>query len=194
MQSLAFDHADASDIAYVALFHPVNNAAQIRKRIIDAAKMEGEEGEKERNAVNFAFIDATLITSVLHLQTVIHQAILAESEGMLRTKTVHSEVIFALNPTNNITESIRRYGVSDSSRALLVVHITKRSQTHPVSEIEKNLSAAIDGVMVPLSELDGLTDWDRVKKYHKLNNLGENQLAYIDNIVVSSAAMKSVMQ
>ena len=68
--------------------------------------------------VNFAFVNATLvsaagavffrllnsrqITSVLHLQTAVYQAILAACHGSLRTKTVHSEVLWALNPTNNV--------------------------------------------------------------------------------------------
>src|SRR5437879_3609846 len=42
------------------------------------------------------------ITSPLHLQTAIYQALLSESQGSLRTKTIHSEIIWALNPTNNV--------------------------------------------------------------------------------------------
>lgn len=109
--------------AYIALFRNVLNALEIKNRIIFAATAEGDTGEKEREAVNFAFIDARLvrticphffififalnmirqITSKLHLETAIYQAILAgESQAGLRTKTVHSEILFYLNPTNNV--------------------------------------------------------------------------------------------
>lgn len=100
MDSFTFDHLDA--IAYYALYTPINNAAPIRQRIVAAATAIGPEGDREREEMNFAFIDASLITSLLHLQTGIHQAILTDSQGALRTKTVHSEILWSLNPTNNV--------------------------------------------------------------------------------------------
>ncbi|KAG7096484.1 hypothetical protein E1B28_003914 [Marasmius oreades] len=195
MESFVFDHVRGvgSDSAYVALYSPVANASAIRKRIMDASKMEGEEGERERDAINFAFIDATLITSRLHLQTAIHQAILAESQNSLRTKTVHSEILFALNPTNNITEAIRRYGVSDSSRALLVVHIGPGHRSS-LSETENKMKKAVEGVLKPLGELEELTDWQRIKKYHRLNTADDEDHASVNDFVISAVAMKTVMQ
>ena len=49
-------------VAHVALYAPVNNAKELRSRIIQAATLEGDEGEQERQAVNFAFIDARLVS------------------------------------------------------------------------------------------------------------------------------------
>jgi len=46
---------------HVALFRNVSNSANIKNRIIAASTAEGDEGEKEREAVNFAFIDARLV-------------------------------------------------------------------------------------------------------------------------------------
>ena len=69
------------------------------------------------------------ITSVLHIQTAIAQALLAATQNTLRTKTVHSEIIWALNPSNNVSylgksyvltsdysshRSLRRYGAMAS--------------------------------------------------------------------------------
>jgi hypothetical protein len=36
------------------------------------------------------------------LETAIHQAILTERQGALRTKYVHSEILLVLNPGNNV--------------------------------------------------------------------------------------------
>jgi len=114
----------------------------------------------------------------LHLQTAIYHAILAASQGCLRTKTVHSEVLWALNPTNNvcqshdlrilspdrqflqISEAIRRYGISDSSTALFVVRIASPSLT----DVRDKMNAVVEGKMVPLMVLDQVTDWSLVKK------------------------------
>jgi EKC/KEOPS complex subunit CGI121/TPRKB len=122
MESFAYPHF--SSTVHVALFVNVTNAAKLRARIIRASTLQGEGGEEEREAVNFAFVDARLVchkpcmttlwtvrlrvvcsqvTSVLHIQTAITQALLAAAQNILRTKTVHSEVIWALNPSNNVS-------------------------------------------------------------------------------------------
>ncbi|KAI0314734.1 CGI-121-domain-containing protein [Amylostereum chailletii] len=199
METLTYDHFPASlSTAHVALFVGVSNAKALRARIVAAATREGPEGDAERQAVNFAFVDARLVTSVLHLRTAIQQAILAETQGALRTRTVHSEVLWALNPSNNITEAIRRYGVSDGSTALFVVRVAPPG----VDDIEARMRAVVSGSLSGVGALSGLTDWGAVKKYHKLNGEpaiasagkdGERERAVVDNIVVSSVAMKSVM-
>ncbi|KAJ3811281.1 kinase binding protein CGI-121-domain-containing protein [Lentinula lateritia] len=201
MESFRFNH---NNEAHAMLFYPVSNPGKIKQRIIDAAKSKGHEAEEEREAVNFSFIDASLITSRLHLETALNQAILAESQGSLRTKTVHSEILFALNPTNNITEAIRRYGVSDTTKALLVVQIVNSSATTAtaasISDVEIQMKNVVNGTIVSFDELAKLTDWNTVEKYHKLGNEVKEKRdvaqarAFIDNVAVSSVAMKSVMQ
>lgn len=46
---------------YIALFTGVQNASQLRSRLIQAATMVGPDGEVEREAVNFSFIEARLV-------------------------------------------------------------------------------------------------------------------------------------
>ncbi|KAN0140165.1 Kinase binding protein CGI-121 domain containing protein [Lactarius tabidus] len=195
MESFAYPHFSSK--AHVALFNCVTNAAELRARIVRASTLEGDEGDAEREAVNFAFIDARLITSVLHIQTAITQALLAAAQNTLRTKTVHSEIIWALNPSNNITEALRRYGVTDASTALFVVHIDPLASL----DVRSRMSEVVQGTLVPMSTLADLTDWVAVKKYNKLGGdpiikeiqddpAREHNL--IDNIVVSFVAMKSV--
>ena len=47
---------------YLALLTDVRNAPQLKKRLVSASVMTGDEGEVEREAVNFAFIDARLVS------------------------------------------------------------------------------------------------------------------------------------
>lgn len=47
---------------HVAYFEDVINAATIRKRLVDAARTEGTEGDALRSAVDFAFVDAELVS------------------------------------------------------------------------------------------------------------------------------------
>ncbi|KAF8708988.1 hypothetical protein RHS03_03239, partial [Rhizoctonia solani] len=193
---------------HIALFTNVQNASELRSRLIKASTMEGEEGEEEREAVNFAFVDAAPITSLLHLQTAIQQATLASTDGTLRTKTVHSEILWALNNSNNISESIKRFGISDSSKSVFVVRVT--SPELSVENILGSMKAAIQGEEVPIEALSEITDWPLVCKYYKVSNdpavveltkgskeesqkFSEEAKATINEIVVSSVAMKNVM-
>ncbi|KIY45147.1 CGI-121-domain-containing protein [Fistulina hepatica ATCC 64428] len=191
METITFPHfPDHLSVAHVALYTNVRNGASLKARIVKAATDEGADGDRERHAVNFAFIDARLITSPLHLRTAIQQAIISAADDALRTKSVHSEILWALNPTNNISEALRRYGVSDTTTALLVVRICGRSDVG-ANAMRMQAEAVVQGDLVPLSHLAELTDW----AYHKLNNepsVGDDH-AVIDNIVVSTVAVKSVM-
>ncbi|PSR72866.1 hypothetical protein PHLCEN_2v11233 [Hermanssonia centrifuga] len=150
---------------YIALFDRVSNAAEIRSRLVKAVSMTGPEGEHEREIMNFAFIDARLICSRLHLQTAIYHAAVAHIQKSLRTKTVHSEVLWILNPSNNISEAIRRYGVSDDSTAVFVVRIANST-----TDVKTKMQSVVKGDLVPISDLQNITDWGNVKKYNKLNN------------------------
>ncbi|TFK64722.1 CGI-121-domain-containing protein [Pluteus cervinus] len=197
METYTFNaYPDHLNTAHVALFHNLKNAAALRAQIRAAAT---SPDEADRDAVNFAFVEPRLITSRLHLQTAIAQASLAAAQGNLRTKTVHSEILWALNPTNNITEALRRYGNSDTSTTLLVVRVG--GMDVPAETVLKQMNEVAIGDVQPLDTLEALTDWSSVKKYHKLNNEvaiktardvnHEHQI--VDNIVVTSVAMKSVV-
>ncbi len=54
---------------YIALFDRVSNAAEIRSRLVKAVSMTGPEGEHEREIMNFAFIDARLVSIILFLHS-----------------------------------------------------------------------------------------------------------------------------
>ena len=64
MQSFVYDNfpSEISNVHF-ALITNVDNASQIRSRIISAATEAGPEGDKERAAVNFAFVEATLVSA-----------------------------------------------------------------------------------------------------------------------------------
>ena len=46
---------------HLALYCSVSNAAELRKRLVTAATLPGEDGDREREAVNYAFVDAKLV-------------------------------------------------------------------------------------------------------------------------------------
>jgi len=114
----SWEYPNLSAVVHVALFDNVRDAKTLRSRLVAAASLPGADGEAEREAVNFAFVEASLVgyassrdpvvrlsnyqvASQLHFQTAVLYALLALQGNTLRTKTVHSEILWALNPTNN---------------------------------------------------------------------------------------------
>lgn len=73
MESFAYPHF--SSIAHVALFNGVTNAAELRARIVRASSLEGDEGDAEREAVNFAFINARLVGEMYDTDVLVYATI-----------------------------------------------------------------------------------------------------------------------
>ncbi|CAG5927707.1 unnamed protein product [Menidia menidia] len=85
-----------------------------------------------------------------HLQTV----------GKLKTRSLNSEIIFNLSPTNNISEAFRRFGASEGDGAVLVVVVHDKDQVQVPSEIR----ARVDGRQVPVEEISSLSDPAAIRK------------------------------
>jgi EKC/KEOPS complex subunit CGI121/TPRKB len=47
---------------FIALCKNVSNVTEVKTRIVSASITEGEAGEREREAVNFAFVNARLVS------------------------------------------------------------------------------------------------------------------------------------
>lgn len=58
----SFEYPQFNVQTSISLFTAVQNAAKLRARIVQAASLTGSEGDLEREAVSFAFIDARLVS------------------------------------------------------------------------------------------------------------------------------------
>ncbi|KAF7365448.1 hypothetical protein MVEN_00417800 [Mycena venus] len=67
-----------------------------------------------------------------------------------------------------ISEAMRRYGVSDTTTALIVVRIGGPELV--AENVERDMDAIVKGTKASFDRLGDLTDWSAVKKYHKLGN------------------------
>ena len=97
------------------------------------------------------------ITSRLHLLTAVNQALLAKATQTLRTKTVHSEVLWELEPGTNVShsqpasrprsltpaglfkinDSLKHFGLGPSTTSLLLVKIAPMPDTRGTSPKEE---------------------------------------------------------
>lgn len=62
MQSFRYPHLPPHlSTVHLALYTNVTTSAEIRARIVRASQLQGPDGDAEREALNFAFIDARLV-------------------------------------------------------------------------------------------------------------------------------------
>ncbi|WVQ93469.1 hypothetical protein IAU59_000543 [Kwoniella sp. CBS 9459] len=103
------------------------------------------------------------------------------TKSRTRTHNLHSELLLSLSPNNNITDSIRRHGLSDNTRLLAVVRIGGPEES--AEEVYKGIESVVDGELVSWDvfdrgALDGSggeagvqNDWARIDKIYKLSEL-----------------------
>ncbi|BGP54764.1 hypothetical protein JCM8202_003272 [Rhodotorula sphaerocarpa] len=208
MESYPLPYAQST--AYLSLY-AVRNAAELRSRLVAASQLpDDERGNEERRAVDFAFVDAKMITSRLHALTAVQQALLARADGTLKTKTVHSEVLWMLEPGSNISDSLKHFGLSPSTRHLLLVHVGPLSEDRPgagrteAEEVQRRMEAIVEGEAISLEDLgrlpDGGTDEKAIRKTYKFNQdavfkqlpIGSpGALETLDNLTTSTVALKA---
>lgn len=48
---------------HLCLFQNVTNSASLRARLVEAATMEGEQGDQARNEMDYGFVEASMVSS-----------------------------------------------------------------------------------------------------------------------------------
>ncbi|KAF8244452.1 kinase binding protein CGI-121, partial [Wilcoxina mikolae CBS 423.85] len=97
----------------------------------------------------------------------VHKFLIAEK---LRTRNVHSEIVFCLSPNNNISESFRRFGLSDTTTSLICIKISSPQKPISSADVERYLAEVVKGTPVEFSD-DAIaqeTDSARVSKCYKM--------------------------
>ena len=68
---------------------------------------------------------------------------------------------------SQITEALRRYGVSDATTDLIVVRVGEANLDS--AKIQQLMEEIVLGRMVPYAELKDITDWSSIKKVRSVD-------------------------
>lgn len=91
LEEICLEHVPDTHRVYVGLFRSVSNAGYLQSQLL------------ARNSdFEYAFIDASSVLSRLHLLAAVFKAITVLLDGTLKTPNVHSEIVCALSPSNNV--------------------------------------------------------------------------------------------
>ncbi|KAL3977428.1 titin [Sarotherodon galilaeus] len=157
------------------LFKEVKNPAELKK-----SAMEGK--------INGALINPTMLVDPFQVLVAANKAVHLEKVEKMKTRTLYSEIIFNLSPTNNISDAFKRFGISDGDDSVLIVMVDSKDESQDVSDI----AARVEGRQVPVEELSSLSDHAKIKKLYKVTPQEEKCGSLLD-AVVCRMATKDVM-
>jgi len=110
----------------------------------------------------------------------------------MKTRTPHSELVFRLHPNNNIGESYRKFGISDTTTSLIAV---KFSVTPEITQesVGKHLSEVVQGSPIPISEegeeLGTWADEAKIRKIYKLTDGGKGKKGAVNGAAADEKAL-----
>lgn len=157
------------------LFRDVKNAAELRQSAVDG-KIKG------------ALINPTLLVSPFQVLVAANKAVHLQKIGKMKTRSLFSEIIFNLSPTNNISEAFKKFGISDGDDSVLVVLVQDQDDPPPLSDI----TSRVDGRQVPVDDVSSMSDTAKIKKLFKITPREEECGTLLDG-VVCRMAIKDVM-
>ncbi|KAF0775155.1 hypothetical protein AaE_001145, partial [Aphanomyces astaci] len=67
------------------------------------------------NELNVALINADTVVSLFQVHAAASRALLSVQNHSMTTNSLHSELVFNLSGTRNVTDSIRRFGISNQA-------------------------------------------------------------------------------
>ena len=99
METVSLPHLPAHPLR-IGLFKDVKNAAFLRKQLLDG-----------NTDFEYAFLDTAAVISKEHVLAACFRAIHDMTSNRMKSRNVHSEIVFSFSPNNNVSELRRTFPV-----------------------------------------------------------------------------------
>ncbi|XP_016392021.1 EKC/KEOPS complex subunit Tprkb-like [Sinocyclocheilus rhinocerous] len=152
------------------LFKDVKNATELRKMAVN--------GE-----IKGALINPSLVVDAFQILVAANKAVHLHKNGKMKTRSLYSEIIYNLSPTNNISEAFKRFGISDSDSAVHIVLVHNKDETLSID----NIISKVDGQQIAVDRVSDLTDVAKIKKLYKVAPQEEKCGSLLDAVVCRMA-------
>ena len=105
------------------------------------------------------------------------------SNGKKLTRTIHTEVLYNLSPSKSVTESLKMFGIQDSTKDLIVLVFKP--------EIIEELTGLIHGETVDLAQHQEIINWTKVTHLHGISEDLSHEM--ICDLAISKSAAKDLL-
>jgi EKC/KEOPS complex subunit CGI121/TPRKB len=105
-------------LPHLIIYTELKNAAAIQENF--TSNIAITSGQQDQRMV---VVDLSLVVSEFHLQLAIFKAILNESQGRMKTKSITAEVLYQLSPSTKINDAIKQYSIHPESTAIAFINI-----------------------------------------------------------------------
>ncbi|GJJ72398.1 EKC/KEOPS complex subunit CGI121/TPRKB [Entomortierella parvispora] len=175
MESFPIDTLPSVGDIHLACFTGVRNAADLKERL-----------QVQDKSLTFAMVESNLIMDVFQILLAATKAAQDNESGKLKTQTLSSEIVYNLSPTNNIAESLKRFGITEDTTSLIAVKIGGDPD-----EVLEDMSNTVDGNLISFSKLDQEKDMEKLRKFYKIDPKVTDDKAIL-NWIIGGIAMKNV--
>ncbi|RMZ89008.1 hypothetical protein DV736_g3767, partial [Chaetothyriales sp. CBS 134916] len=171
MQQIALAHMPPELVVYAAVFTNVDNAAFLRERLL--------AGD---TAFEYALLDAATVISRKQVLAATFRALNDYLDDRLKSRNIHSEIVFALSPNNNIGEAFRRFGIQEDTKNMIVLKVSANPSI-TLDSVRTHLTSSIKGEEMPFEDavVQQCSDLARIRKIYKLNAGGASTRAKAAN-------------
>ncbi|XP_056311002.1 EKC/KEOPS complex subunit TPRKB [Danio aesculapii] len=152
------------------LFKDVKNATELRKMAVN--------GE-----IKGALINPSMVVDAFQILVATNKAVHLHKIGKMKTRSLYSEIIFNLSPTNNISEAFKRFGISDSDTAVHIVLVHNKEEPLNIDDI----ISKVDGQQIDVGQVSEFTDTAKIKKLYKITPQEEKCGSLLDAVVCRMA-------
>mmetsp|Transcript_35803 Transcript_35803/g.33918 ORF Transcript_35803/g.33918 Transcript_35803/m.33918 type:complete len:204 (+) Transcript_35803:226-837(+) len=116
-------------LPHLIVYTELKNAAAIQENF--TSNIAITSGQQDQRMV---VVDLSLVVSEFHLQLAAFKAILNESQGRMKTKSITAEVLYQLSPSTKINDAIKQYSIHAESTAIAFIDIPPAENADVSSE------------------------------------------------------------
>ncbi|CAE1238931.1 CGI121 [Acanthosepion pharaonis] len=131
-----------------------------------------------------ALLKTSMIQNPFQAITAANKALHQRQNNRMITKNIHSEILFCLSPLKGISDSFRKFGVSDDDKSVFVAVVDDRQH-----KVLKQIVEKVQGKLHDMTDLESLCDVANIKKIYKVT-AEEMQVGPLVDALVTRIAMK----
>lgn len=126
--------------------------------------------EVKNGQIECALLNPQLVYDPFQVVVAANKSVLSLENDNMKTRNVHSEIIYNLSPSKNIMKSLTTFGIHEekspeTKRDVLVAILYKKDSEKPLEQYCPH----VKGEIVSLSDVNIIKDVSRIEKVYSIN-------------------------